>query len=124
MRSSPRADADPMSSDADVPEITPTELKARMDQGDVPLLVDVREPYERALADLPELGQLRIPTGHLLSRLGEIDAERAVVIYCRSGARSAWAVRLLRERGVPGAVNLKGGVLAWRQEVDPTLQAY
>lgn len=113
-----------MSSDADVPEITPAELKARMDRGDVPMLLDVREPYERSIADIPEHGQLRIPTGHILARLGEIDASREVVVYCRSGARSAWAVRLLRERGVERAVNLKGGVLAWGRDVDPTLHAY
>jgi adenylyltransferase/sulfurtransferase len=107
-----------------VPEITATELKARLDQGDVPLLVDVREEYERAIADLPEHGQIRIPSAFILARLGEIDAARDVVVYCRSGARSAWAVRLLLERGVERAVNLKGGVLAWRQEVDPTLSAY
>jgi adenylyltransferase/sulfurtransferase len=113
-----------MCSDADVPEITPTELKARLDQGDIPLLLDVRETYEASIADLPEHAQLRIPTGHILARLGEIDPAREVVVYCRSGARSAWAVRLLRERGVPKAVNLKGGILAWRQEVDPSLAAY
>lgn len=113
-----------MSSAADVPEITPTELKSRLDRGDVPLLLDVREPHEASIADLPEHGQLRIPTAFVLSRLGEIDAAREVVVYCRSGARSAWAVRLLRERGVEGAVNLRGGILAWRQDVDPTLQAY
>lgn len=113
-----------MSSDADIPEITPTELKARLDQGDVPLLLDVREPYEPSIADLPAHGQVLIPTGHILSRLEEIDPTREVVVYCRSGMRSAWVVRLLRECGVERAVNLKGGVLAWRREVDPTLRAY
>jgi len=113
-----------MSSDADVPEITATELKARLDRGDVPVLLDVREPYERSIADIPEHAQLRIPMGHVLSRLEEIDGARDMVVYCRSGVRSAWAVRLLRERGVPRAVNLRGGVLAWRQEVDPTLRPY
>ncbi len=109
---------------ADVPEITPTELMSRLDRGDVPLLLDVREPHEAGVADLPEHGQLRIPTAFILSRLGEIDAASDVVVYCRSGARSAWAVRLLREHGVERAVNLKGGILAWRREVDPTLTAY
>jgi adenylyltransferase/sulfurtransferase len=113
-----------MCSDADVPEITPTELKARLDRGEVPILLDVREPHERSIIDLPAHGQMLIPTGHILSRLEEIDSSREVVVYCRSGVRSAWAVRLLRERGVPRAVNLKGGVLAWRQEVDPSLTAY
>lgn len=113
-----------MSQDSDAPEITVTELKARLDRGDVPVLLDVREHFEQRIADLPEHGQIRIPTGYLLERMGELDASREVVVYCRSGSRSAWAVRLLRERGVEHAVNLKGGVLAWRQEVDPTLQAY
>lgn len=113
-----------MTNDADVPEITATELKARLDKGDVPVLVDVREHFERQIADLPEHGQLRIPVGEILQRVGELEAYRGVVVYCRSGSRSAWAVRLLRERGLEKVVNLKGGVLAWRQEVDPTLQAY
>lgn len=113
-----------MTNDADVPEITPTELKARLDRGDVPVLVDVREHFERRIADLPEHGQLRIPTGEILGRVGELGGDREVVVYCRSGSRSAWAVRLLRERGLEKVVNLKGGVLAWRQEVDSTIQAY
>jgi adenylyltransferase/sulfurtransferase len=113
-----------MSSAADVPEITPTELRSRLDRGDVPLLLDVREPHERGIIDLPEHGQLLIPMGQILARLGEIDAGRDVVVYCRSGVRSASVVKLLQESGIAHAVNLKGGVLAWRQDVDPTLQAY
>jgi len=113
-----------MTHPADVPEITPSELKARLDRGDVPVLLDVREHFEQRIADLPEHGQVRIPTGYLPERMGELDAHREVVVYCRSGSRSAWAVRMLRERGVSRAVNLKGGLLGWRQEVDPTLQAY
>ena len=113
-----------MPQSADVPEITPTELKARLDNGDVPALVDVREAFERRIADLPENGQARIPTGEFLHRLGELDPDRDLVVYCRSGSRSAWAVRLLHERGFEKALNLKGGVLAWRQEVDPSLRAY
>jgi len=108
----------------DLPEITPTALKARLDQGDIPLLVDVREHFERRIADLPEHGQLRIPTGELFHRMPEIDRGQTVVVYCRSGKRSAWAARLLLERGYPDVLNLKGGVQAWRDEVDPTLQAY
>ncbi|MGD8320175.1 MAG: rhodanese-like domain-containing protein [Gemmatimonadota bacterium] len=113
-----------MSDSPQLPEITPTELKARLDNGDVPLLVDVREHFERRIADLPEHGQLRIPAGEVLHRMHEIASGTEAVIYCRSGSRSAWAVRLLRDRGLDNVVNLKGGVLAWRAEVDPTLQAY
>jgi rhodanese-related sulfurtransferase len=108
----------------DLPEITPTELKARMDRGEVPLLVDVREHFERRIADLPENGQLRIPTGELFHRITEIDRGRTVVVYCRTGSRSAWAARLLLERGYPDVLNLKGGMHAWADEVDPTLPKY
>jgi sulfur-carrier protein adenylyltransferase/sulfurtransferase len=107
-----------------VQEITPTELKARLDRGDVPVLVDVREPFEREIADLPEHGQLRIPTGELLQRVGELDPERETVLYCRSGGRSEWAAKLLMARGFGRVVNLTGGVLGWREEVDPDLRAY
>lgn len=113
-----------MTDSADVQEITATDLKARLDSGDVPALVDVREHFERRIADLPEHGQVRIPTGEILQRLWELDPAVPVVIYCRSGSRSAWAARLLQERGFEKVLNLKGGVLAWRDEVDPTLQAY
>jgi len=106
-----------------VPEITAAELKARLDRGDVPRMVDVREHFERRIADLPEHGQLRIPAGEVLQRMGEMEGPGEVVIYCRSGSRSEWAVKLLRERGIAGAVNLKGGVLAWRHDVDPTMRA-
>ena len=113
-----------MTDSANVPEITATELKARLDQGEIPALLDVREHFERRIADLPEHGQARIPTGEILQRLDELDRGKPLVIYCRSGSRSAWAARLLQERGFEHVLNLKGGVLAWRAEVDPTLQAY
>lgn len=108
----------------DVPEITPTELKSRLDNGDAPLLVDVRERFERRIADLPEHGQIRIPTGEFFQRMAELDRDRTIVLYCRSGGRSAWAARLLLERGYPKVLNLRGGVLGWREEIDPTLRAY
>lgn len=113
-----------MSHDEAVPQITPTELKARMDRGDVPVLVDVREHFERRIADLPEHGQIRVPAGEILQRMSELEGHSEVVIYCRSGSRSEWAVKLLRSRGVQHLVNLKGGVLAWREQVDPTMRAY
>lgn len=108
----------------DIPEITPTDLKKRLDNGDSLLLVDVREYFERRIADLPENGQLRIPTGEFFQRAGEVDRNRTVVLYCRSGSRSAWAARVLLDRGYSDVLNLRGGVLAWRAEVDPTLRAY
>ncbi len=113
-----------MNAPTSVPEITPIELKARLDAGDVPLLVDVREPHEARIADLPEHGQARIPTGVFGERLGELDPRRELVVYCRSGSRSAWAVAVLRQAGYEHVWNLRGGVLGWRTHVDPTLDAY
>ncbi|MEQ1856515.1 MAG: rhodanese-like domain-containing protein [Longimicrobiales bacterium] len=109
---------------ATVPIITATELKARLDAGDVPLLVDVRETYEADIADLPEHGQARIPTGEFPDRYEELDRAKEIVLYCRSGRRSDWAAKILLQNGYERVLNLKGGVLAWRNEVDPDLPAY
>lgn len=113
-----------MTDSTEVREITPTELKARLDSGDVPLLLDVREHFERDIADLPDQGQLRIPTGELVTRTGELDRDREIVVYCRSGGRSEWAAKLLMDKGFENVLNLRGGVLGWREEVDPSLRAY
>ena len=108
----------------EVPEITPSELKARLDAGDVPVLVDVRESFEVEIADLPDHGQLRIPTGEFPQRFGELDQDAELVLYCRSGSRSAWAAAVLMQSGYEKVLNLQGGVLGWRAEVDPSLRAY
>jgi adenylyltransferase/sulfurtransferase len=113
-----------MSQAVPVPVITPTELKARLDAGDVPLLVDVREYHEADIADLPEHGQARIPTGEFPERHEELDRGKEIVLYCRSGRRSEWAARILLGKGYERVWNLKGGVLGWRNEVDPDLPAY
>ena len=107
-----------------VPEITPTELNQRFSSGDVPVLVDVREPDEVAIADLPQHGQVLIPTGEFIDRVDELDPDAEIVLYCRSGQRSAWAATILLQAGFSRVLNLQGGVLAWRTNVDPTLQAY
>lgn len=110
---------------ADVPEISPSELKTRLDGEDRLVLLDVREPHETLIADLPDNGaQLQIPTGELAERIHELDPDDAFVVYCRSGARSAWAVQLLQASGFENVLNLKGGVLGWREDVDPSLEAY
>lgn len=113
-----------MSDSPELPEITPLELKERLDGGEVPLLVDVREPFEANIADLPDHGQLRIPSGQFAQRYDEVDRDAEVVIYCRSGARSARATQLLINAGYERVFNLEGGVLQWRQDVDPSLTAY
>ena len=86
-----------MNQSPDVPEITPQELKDRLDAGDVPVLVDVREYHEAEIADLPQHDQLRIPTGEFPQRMDEVSPDADVVLYCRSGGRSAWATAILAD---------------------------
>jgi len=117
----------PLGSDNDaegIPEMTATELSQRLAAEQPLVLLDVREPHEWSIADLPERGQLRIPMKEVLSRLEELDPEGALVVYCRSGARSGWVGQQLRAHGFSRLWNLKGGVMAWRDEVDPSLTAY
>lgn len=105
----------------DVPEITPAELAARLDAKDDLDLIDVREPYEWQLGRLPTARL--IPLGQLPSALSTLDPAREIVVYCRSGKRSADATRELRAAGFR-ATNLAGGILRWSDEVDPTIPKY
>ena len=105
---------------ASVPETTVRDLKARIDAGDRPFILDVREPDEYEGANI---GGALIPLGELPERLGEIreHQDEDVVVHCRSGGRSAKAVEVLRANGFENAVNLKGGIHAWSDEIDPSL---
>jgi sulfur-carrier protein adenylyltransferase/sulfurtransferase len=110
---------------ADVPlEIGVAELKERLDTGEAVDLVDVREPFEWRIANLGDYGARMIPMREVASRLGEMDPDREVIVYCRSGARSGDVVRYLRDQGFARARNLRGGVLAWREEIDPSFPRY
>ena len=109
---------------AEVPEITPVELKERLDRKDAIVLLDVREPHEYAIADLPELGQKRIPMRQVPERAGELDPSSEVVIYCRSGARSGRVAAQLMANGFERVWNLKGGLFRWREDVDPSVRSY
>jgi adenylyltransferase/sulfurtransferase len=104
-----------------VPEITPRELKARLDRGDNLLVLDVREPHEYQIA---QIGGYLIPLGDLPRRVNELDTSREIVAHCRSGKRSADAVAFLRQAGFKKIWNLKGGILAWSDEVDPRVPKY
>lgn len=105
---------------ASVPEITVQDLKSRIDAGNRPFILDVRGPDEYEGANID--GAL-IPLGQLPERLDEIREHQDddVVVHCRSGARSAKAVEYLRDNGFANAVNLKGGIHAWSDEIDPSL---
>ncbi|HEX8096934.1 MAG TPA: rhodanese-like domain-containing protein [Pyrinomonadaceae bacterium] len=105
------------------PEITATELKERLDRGDDIQIVDVREPNEYAIARLPN--SRHIPLGQVLSRMSEIDPARETVVHCKMGGRSARAIEALKRAGFQGnLINLKGGITAWSNEVDPSVPKY
>ena len=99
-----------------IPEITATELKARLDRGDDLFILDVREPHEYQICNIN--GTL-IPLGDVPRRVSELDSSREIVVYCRSGKRSADAIAFLKTAGFRKLLNLKGGILAWADEVDP-----
>jgi adenylyltransferase/sulfurtransferase len=107
--------------DLKVPEITPRELKARLDHGDDLFILDVREPHEYQICNLR--GHL-IPLGELTRRAHELDSSREIVAHCRSGKRSAEAVDFLRKAGFRKVFNLTGGILAWSDEVDASVPKY
>ena len=108
----------------DVPEMTPTELKARLDRGDRVTIVDVREPWEWEIGNLEPQGARLIPLNDLPSRMDELNPEDELVMQCRSGARSAHAAGFLREQGFERVHNLAGGILRWSDEVDPSIPKY
>jgi len=104
-----------------MPEITPRELKQRLDRGDDLFILDVREPHEYQICNLN--GYL-LPLGDLPRRVNELDSSREIVAHCRSGKRSADAVEFLRKAGFRKIWNLKGGILAWADDVDPAMPKY
>ena len=104
-------------------EITATELKQRLDQGEDIQIVDVREPNEYAYARIPN--SIHIPLGQILNRMSEIDPDRETVVHCKMGGRSANAIEALTRAGFPGKLaNLKGGITAWSNDVDPSVPKY
>jgi len=104
-------------------EITPAELKQRLDKGDDIQIVDVREDNEVAIGRLPN--SIHIPVGQILNRMSEIDPSRETVVHCKMGGRSARAIEALKHSGFQGKlINLKGGILRWSDEVDPSVPKY
>jgi molybdopterin/thiamine biosynthesis adenylyltransferase/rhodanese-related sulfurtransferase len=108
--------------DMRVPEITAVELKKLMDEGRAPMLIDVREPHEYQICRIP--GSKLIPLGEIPARMHELNSADEIVVHCRSGARSAQAVDFLMKSGFRKIHNLKGGILAWSDQVDPTVPKY
>lgn len=103
-------------------EITVTELKAKLDAGEDLVLVDVREAKEWDFCRIE--GAILIPLNQLPYNLDQLDPSREIVLQCRSGQRSMTALRYLRDAGYSNLKNLKGGILAWSHEIDPTIPTY
>src|SRR5438552_9409914 len=108
--------------DTKVPEITPVELKQMMDDKKPFVLIDVREPHEYDICRIP--GSRLIPLDEVTRRMHELNSADELVVPCRSGARSAKAVDFLMESGFRKIHNLKGGILGWSDQVDPTVPKY
>lgn len=107
---------------ANIPEISVEDLKARLDRKENFVLVDVREPFEWDIARIP--GAVLIPLGELPSRLVELNPDDDLVIQCKSGGRSAHAVEFLKQQGFSKVSNLAGGILAWSDRIDPGVPRY
>ncbi len=105
-----------------IAEVTPRELKRRLDAGEQITVLDVREPWEFAIAHLP--GVLHIPLGEVPDRLADIDRQRPLVVMCKVGGRSLRVAQFLAGHGFANVANLAGGIDAWTREVDPALSAY
>ena len=104
-------------------EITSTELKQRLDKGDDIQIIDVREDYEVPISRIPN--SVHIPLAQVLNRMDEIDPNRETVVHCKMGGRSARAIDALQRSGFNGKlVNLKGGIIGWSNEVDPSVTKY
>ena len=103
-------------------DITPTELKARLDQGNHIRIIDVREPHEWEISHIE--GAQLIPLTSLAEHMNELDSAEEIVLQCKTGGRSARALDLLRTAGFRKLKNLKGGINAWARDVDPSLPTY
>lgn len=103
-------------------DITPKQLKAMMDADADLYVLDVREPHEIAICAIA--GTHKIPLGQIAERYAEVPSDRAVVVHCKLGGRSAQAVEFLQGKGRNNVKNLAGGILGWIEDVDSSLQKY
>lgn len=108
--------------EAPIPTITVQELKSKLDAREAFELIDVRENFEWEIARIP--GAKLIPLGELPSRMSELDTADEIVLQCKSGIRSAKALKLLREAGFAKLSNLTGGIEAWADQIDSSVPKY
>jgi molybdopterin/thiamine biosynthesis adenylyltransferase/rhodanese-related sulfurtransferase len=105
-----------------ISEMTPLELKRRIDAGEPIELIDVREAFEYEIARID--GSNLIPLGEITERLDELKHEGPIVVHCHTGKRSAQAVQLLQQHGFANVYNLEGGIDAWSDQIDPSVPKY
>ena len=104
-------------------EISVSRLKEMLDNKEDFQLIDVRQPDEYAFAKIE--GAKLIPLGEIIKRMGELDPEKEIILQCKMGGRSARAIEALRSAGYTGPLkNLRGGITAWSNEVDPKVPKY
>jgi sulfur-carrier protein adenylyltransferase/sulfurtransferase len=103
-------------------DIDPVEVKSKIDRGDRFVLLDVREPHEYQICNIPQAKL--IPLGDLPKRVNELDSADEIIAHCKSGMRSAKAVEFLKQAGFKKVRNMKGGILAWSEKVDPSVPKY
>ena len=114
---------DAASPQTQMPTITASELKQRLDSGEDVQIIDVRELSEVAIGRIPN--SIHIPLTQVLVRMSEIDPSRDTVVHCKMGGRSARAIEALKRAGYAGNLaNLTGGIIAWSNEVDPSVPKY
>jgi sulfur-carrier protein adenylyltransferase/sulfurtransferase len=104
-----------------IPQLSVRELKRRMDAGENLFVLDVREPFEYKIANI---GGKLIPQSEVPQRLAEIDHGREIVVQCKSGGRSQRIAEFLKQSGYPKVANLSGGILAWSDQIDPSVPKY
>lgn len=109
--------------EAIAPGITVSEVKAKLDAGEDFILLDVRDPHEWEISDIAQTTH-HVPKGEILEHLGELDTTREIVVYCKTGGRSADVTMTLREHGYTRVKNMLGGVNAWATKIDPRLPTY
>ncbi len=107
-----------------IPELSASELKQRLDAGARLTLIDVREAFEWDIANLGGYGAKLIPLSEFLDHTEELNPAEEIVVYCRSGARSANVVNYLVQNGFPRVWNLAGGIVGWAHEIEPTMPTY
>ncbi len=105
-----------------IEDITPKQLKEKIDRKEDFILLDVREPDEYRICHIK--GSKLIPVGHIQERVSELDQSKQIVVYCHHGSRSMFIVQQLKSLGFTKLKNLEGGIEAWADEVEPEMARY